>query len=69
MNATSITDMIETVVSQIDTSRNEVGVLVTDMKFDPTGNDDIEYQLGMYTTKDTVIISKLSQRKIEHLSN
>lgn len=57
MNATSITDMIETVVSQIDTSRNEVGVLVTDMKFDPTGNDDIEYQLGMYTTKVSHITS------------
>lgn len=57
MNATSITDMIETVISLVDTAKNEVGVLVSDMKFDPTGNDDINYQLGMYTTKVSHITS------------
>ena len=57
MSTTSITDMIDAVIEQIDTARNEVGVLVSDMKFDPTGKDNIDYQLGMYTTKISHITS------------
>lgn len=57
MSTTSITDMIESVIAQIDTTRNEVGVLVSDMKFDPTGKDNIDFQLGMYTTKISHITS------------
>ena len=51
MGTTSIVDMIETVISNVDTTRNEVGILVSDMKFDPDGGNNIGYQLGMYTTK------------------
>ena len=57
MSTTSITDMIESVIAQIDTAQNEVGVLVSDMKFDPTGKDNINFQLGMYTTKISHITS------------
>lgn len=58
MNTTSITDMIETVVANIDTLNNQVGVLISDMKYDPNGVDDINYQLGMYTTKVSHITSE-----------
>ena len=58
MNTTSITDMIETVVANIDTLNNQVGVLISDMKYDPNGVDDIDYQLGMYTTKVSHITSE-----------
>lgn len=58
MGTTSITDMIETVISNIDTLKNQVGVLISDMKFDPNGKDDIAYQLGMYTTKVSHITSE-----------
>lgn len=58
MNTTSITNMIETVVSNIDTLNNQVGVLISDMKYDPNGVDDINYQLGMYTTKVSYITSE-----------
>lgn len=51
MGTTSITDMIETVISNVDTTRNEVGILISDMKFDPDGGNNIDFQLGMYTTK------------------
>lgn len=58
MDATSITDMMETVISNIDTLNHQVGVLISDMKFDPDGIDNIEYQLGMYTTKVSHITSE-----------
>lgn len=58
MGTTSITDMIETVISNIDTLKNQVGVLISDMKFDPNGKDNIAYQLGMYTTKISHITSE-----------
>lgn len=58
MGTTSITDMIETVVSNIDTLKNQVGVLISDMKFDPNGKNNIAYQLGMYTTKVSHITSE-----------
>ena len=58
MNTTSITDMIETVVANIDTLQNQVGVLISDMKYDPNGKDDIDFQLGMYSTKVSHITSE-----------
>lgn len=58
MGTTSITDMIETVISNVDTLKNQVGVLISDMKFDPNGKDNIAYQLGMYTTKVSHITSE-----------
>lgn len=58
MGNTSITEMIETVTQNIDTTMNEVGVLISDMKFDPDGLDNIDYQLGMYTTKVSHITSE-----------
>lgn len=58
MNTTSITDMVETVIANIDTLNNQVGVLISDMKYDPNGVDDIDYQLGMYTTKVSHITSE-----------
>ena len=58
MNTTSITDMIETVITNIDTLQNQVGVLISDMKYDPNGNDNIDFQLGMYSTKVSHITSE-----------
>ena len=58
MGTTSITDMIETVIKNIDTENQEVGVLISDMKFDPDGSNNINYQLGMYTTKVSHITSE-----------
>lgn len=58
MGTTSITDMIGTVINNIDTANHEVGVLISDMKFDPDGTDNIDFQLGMYTTKVSHITSE-----------
>lgn len=58
MGSTSITDMMQTVIENIDTLNNEVGVLISDMKFDPDGIDNINYQLGMYTTNVSRITSE-----------
>lgn len=58
MNTTSITDMIETVVANIDTLNNQVGVLISDMKYDSSGVNNINNQLGMYTTTVSNITSK-----------
>lgn len=58
MGSTNITDMIQAVIENIDTLNNEVGVLISDMKFDPDGIDNINYQLGMYTTNVSRITSE-----------
>lgn len=51
MGTTSIPDMIETVINQVDTTKNEVAILISDMKYDPDGANNINMLLGMYTTK------------------
>lgn len=58
MGTTSITDMIETVISQVDTTKNEVAILISDMKYDPDGANNIAMLLGMYTTKISHITSE-----------
>lgn len=58
MSTTSITDMIETVVANVDSLNDQVGVLISDMKYDPNGVNDIDFQLGMYTTNVSHITSE-----------
>lgn len=48
--STDIPDMISRMLDDVDSTKSEVGVLVSDMKYDPTGNSSIKALLDQYST-------------------
>lgn len=48
--STDIPDMISRMLDDVDSTKSELGVLVSDMKYDPTGNSSIKALLDQYST-------------------
>lgn len=48
--STDVPDMLKRILGDIDCSKSEVGILVSDMKYDPVGNAAISVLLQQYTS-------------------
>ena len=49
-SSTDVPDMISNMLDDIDTKSSEVGVLISDMKYDPVGNSALKALLTQYST-------------------
>lgn len=49
-SSTDVPDMVSRMLDDIDAKKSEVGVLVSDMKYDPTGNVAIKALMDQYST-------------------
>lgn len=49
-SSTDVPDMISNMLDDIDTKSSEVGVLISDMKYDPVGNSALKALLSQYST-------------------
>lgn len=48
--STDVPDMLRRILGDVDCSKSEVGILVSDMKYDPVGNSDISVLLQQYSS-------------------
>lgn len=56
--STRVPDMIETIISNLDTDAGEVAVLISDMKYSPVGQAAPDVLLGQYTVNIRNIFAK-----------
>lgn len=56
--STRVPDMIETIISNLDTDAEEVAVLISDMKYSPVGQAAPDVLLGQYTVNIRNIFAK-----------
>ena len=57
-NNTSIPQMIENIVARIDTTKGMVAVLISDMKYSPTGNSSPQALMAQYATDISNILAR-----------
>lgn len=56
--STDVPDMISRMIDDVDTKSSEVGVLISDMKYDPVGNSALKALLSQYSTDIRNIIMR-----------
>lgn len=49
-SSTDVPDMISNMLDDVDVKSSEVGVLISDMKYDPVGKSDLKARLAQYST-------------------
>lgn len=56
--STDVPDMISRMIEETDISQNQVGVLISDMKYDPVGNSALKALISQYSTDIRNIMMK-----------